>query len=134
MVMQNQFRVSRLDLSVASPAWRVIGHTVLAFLAIVSSAGTAQDSYPARATFAEMVAFARLGSVACERLAPDVESFHALALLRRIEPPLAENEILAEEKEVKHLRDRFGLSTWCRLYAGEMEQARILVEVLRRQN
>ena len=27
-----------------------------------------------------------------------------------------------------------GLSRWCRRYAGEREQARILVEVLRRQN
>ena len=75
-----------------------------------------------------------LGSVACQRLAPDVEGFHALALLRLIKPPLTDNAIVAKEKEVKRLRDRLGLSRWCRLYAGEMEQARILVEVLRRQN
>jgi hypothetical protein len=81
-----------------------------------------------------MVAFTRLGSVACQRLAPDVEGFHALALLRLIKPPLTDNAIVAKEKEVKRLRDRLGLSRWCRLYAGEMEQARILVEVLRRQN
>ena len=81
-----------------------------------------------------MVAFARVGSVACQRFAPDVEGFHALALQRLIEPPLAEKEIVAKEMEVKSLRDRLGLSRWCRLYAGEMEQARILVEVLRRQN
>jgi hypothetical protein len=80
-----------------------------------------------------MVAFARLGSVACQRLAPDVEGFHALALLRLIKPPLTDKEIVAKE-EVKRRRDRLGLSRWCRLYAGEMEQARILVEVLRRQN
>jgi hypothetical protein len=84
--------------------------------------------------FAEMVAFARLGSVACQRLAPDVEGFHALALLRLIKPPLTDKAIVAKEKEVKRLRGRLGLSRWCRLYAGEMEQARILVEVLRRQN
>jgi hypothetical protein len=47
-----------------------------------------------------MVAFARLGSVACQRLAPDVEGFHALALLRLIKPPLADNAIVAKEKEV----------------------------------
>ena len=68
-----------------------------------------------------MVAFARLGSVACQRLAPDVEGFHALALLRLIKPPLTDKAIVAKEKEVKRLRDRLGLSRWCRLYAGEME-------------
>jgi hypothetical protein len=87
-----------------------------------------------RAKFAEMVAFSRLGSVACQRLAPDVEGFHALRLLRLIKPPLTKKEIAAKEKEVKRLRDRLGLSRWCRLYVAEMEQARILVEVLRRQS
>jgi hypothetical protein len=80
-----------------------------------------------------MVAFARLGSVTCQRLVPDVEGIHALALLRLIKPPLTDKEIVAKEKEVKRRRDHLGLSRWCRLYAGEMEQARILVEVLRRQ-
>jgi hypothetical protein len=117
-----------------SPGWRALGQAVLVYLAIASSAATAQDSQPGRATFAEMVAFARLGSVACQRLAPDVEGFHALALLRLIKPPLTDKAIVAKEKEVKRLRKRLGLSRWCRLYAGEMEQARILVEVLRRQN
>jgi hypothetical protein len=85
-------------------------------------------------TLAEMVAFARLGSVACQRLVPDVEGIHALALLRLIKPSLTDKEIVAKEKEVKRRRDRLELSRWCRLYASEMEQARILVEVLRRQN
>ena len=107
-----------------SPGWRALGQAVLVYLAIASSAATAQDSQPGRATFAEMVAFARLGSVACQRLAPDVEGFHALALLRLIKPPLTDKAIVAKEKEVKRLRDRLGLSRWCRLYAGEMEQAR----------
>src|ERR1700730_493224 len=79
-----------------------------------------------------MVAFARLGSAACQRLAPDVEGFHALVLLRLTKPPLTDKEIVAKEKELKRLRHRLGLSRWCRRYAGEMEQARILVEVLRR--
>ena len=117
-----------------SPAGRALGQAILIYLAIASSPVTAQDAQPGRATFAEMVAFARVGSVACQRLAPDVEGFHALALQRLIEPPLAEKEIVAKEMEVEGLRDRLGLSRWCRLYAGEMEQARILVEVLRRQN
>jgi hypothetical protein len=34
----------------------------------------------------------------------------------------------------EQLRHRIGLRKWCQLYAGEMDQARILVEVLRRQN
>ena len=122
-------------LNCGSPGWRVLGQAVLVYLAIASSAATAEDSQPGRGgTLAEMVAFARLGSVACQRLAPDVEGFHALALQRLIKPPLGEKEIVAKEKEVKSLRDRLGLSRWCRLYAGEMEQARILVEVLRREN
>ena len=45
------------------------------------------------------------GSVACERVVPDVEGFHALALQRPIEPPLTEKEIGAKEKDVKRLRD-----------------------------
>jgi hypothetical protein len=118
---------------VVHPDWRVLGQAVLVYLAIASSAATAEDSQPGRGTLAEMVAFARLGSVACQRLVPDVEGIHALALLRFIKPPLTDKEIVAKEKEVKRLRDRLGLSRWCRLYAGEMEQARILVEVLRRQ-
>ena len=113
---------------------RALGQAVLVYLVIASSAATAQDTQPGRGTFAEMVAFAKLGSVACQRLAPDVEGFHALALLRLIKPSLTDKEIVAKEKELKRLRDRLGLSRWCRLYAGEMEQARILVEVLRRQN
>jgi hypothetical protein len=95
---------------------------------------TAQDQQPGRATFAEMVAFARLASVPCKRLAPDVDDFHALVLQRLIKPPLAQEEIAAKEKHVKRLRDRLGLSRWCKRYAGEMEQARILAQVLRRQN
>jgi hypothetical protein len=95
---------------------------------------TAQDNAPGRATFAEMVAYARLAVGACEHLAPDAEGFHALELMRLIKPPLTEEEIFAEEKEVKRLRERLGLRKWCELYAGEMAQARILVEVLRKQD
>jgi hypothetical protein len=32
------------------------------------------------------------------------------------------------------VRGRLGLSRWCKRYAGQMEQARILVQVLRRRN
>ena len=94
----------------------------------------AQDAQPGRATFAEMVAFARLASVPCQRLAPDADSFHALALRRLIKPPITEEEIAAKEKDIKRLRVRLGVSSWCKRYAGQMEQARILVQVLRRQN
>jgi len=117
-----------------SPTWRALGQVVLVYFAVGGCAVTAQDTQPGRATFAEMVAFARLASVPCKRLAPDVEGFHALALLRLIKPPLAKEEIAAKEKDIKRLRDRLGLSRWCKRYAGEMEQARILVQVLRRQN
>jgi hypothetical protein len=79
-------------------------------------------------------AFARLGSVPCQRLVPDADSFHALALRRLIQPPITEEEIAAKEKDIKRLRVRLGLSRWCKRDAGQMEQARILVQVLRRQN
>ena len=97
------------------------------YLAIGTCAVRAQDDQPGRETFAEMIAFARLAPIACERRAPDTESFHALALLTLIKPPLTEEEIVAKEKEVQQLRLRLGLRKWCEVYAGEMEQARILV-------
>jgi hypothetical protein len=115
--------------------WRALTQAVLIYLAILGSAVpvTAQDTQPARATFAEMVAFARLASVACEKLAPDAEAFHAFALQSLIKPPLTDKEITRNEKEVKELRNRLGLTRWCRRYASKMEQARILVQVLRRR-
>ena len=118
----------------AHSTWRAIGQTVSIYLMIGSCAVTAQDNRPGRATFAEMIAYARLAVGACERLAPDAEGFHALALMRLIKPPLTEKEIVAKEKDVKRLRDRLRLCKWCQRYAGEMAQARILVEALRRQN
>jgi hypothetical protein len=62
-----------------------------------------------RATFAEMIAFARLASVPCQPLAPDADSSRALALRRLIKPPIAEEEIAAKEKEIKRLRVRLGV-------------------------
>jgi hypothetical protein len=109
-------------------------YCVLTYLAIGSCAASAQNNQPGRETFAEMIAFAKLAPVACERLAPNVENFHALALTRLIKPPLTEKEIATKEKELKRRRGRLGLRGWCQLYAGEMEQARILVQVLRRRN
>jgi hypothetical protein len=67
---------------------------------------TAQETQPARATLAEMIAFARLASVACQQIAPDAETLHAFALL-------TDKEIAAKEKEVKQLRNRVGLTRWC---------------------
>jgi hypothetical protein len=120
-------------MSMTSPTWRALGQVVLVYFA-VGGAAAAQDAQPGRATFAEMIAFARLASVPCQRLAPDADSFHALALWRLIQPPITEEEIAAKEKDIKRLRVRLGLSRWCKRYAGQMEQARILVQVLRRQN
>jgi hypothetical protein len=117
-----------------SPTWRALGQVVLVHLTVGSAAVTAQDTQPGRATFAEMIAFARLASVPCRRREPDADSFHALALRRLIQPPITEEEIAAKEKDIKRLRVRLGLSRWCKRYAGQMEQARILVQVLRKQN
>jgi len=117
----------------AHSTWRAARLAVSIYLAIGTCAVTAQENRPGRATFAEMIAYARLAVGACERLAPDADGFYALALMRLIKPPLTEKEIVAKEKEVRRLRDRLGLRKWCQRYAGEMAQARILVEALRRQ-
>jgi hypothetical protein len=122
------------DMSMTSPSWRALGQIVLVYFAAGAAAVTAQDTQPGRATFAEMIAFARLAAVPCQRLAPDADSFHALALRRLTQPPITEEEIAAKEKDIKRLRVRLGFSRWCKRYAGQMEQARILVKVLRRQN
>jgi hypothetical protein len=121
-------------MSMISPIWRALGQVVLVYFAVSGTAITAQETQPGRATFAEMIVFARLASVPCQRLAPDVDSFHALALRWLIQPPITEEEIAAKEKDIKRLRVRLGLSRWCKRYAGQMEQARILVQVLRRRN
>src|SRR5262245_26394935 len=128
------FAASFGDMSMTSPTWRALGQVVLVYVGVGGAAVTAQETQPGRATFAEMIAFARLASVPCQRLAPDADSFHALALRRLIKPPITEEEIAAKEKDIKRLRVRLGLSRWCKRYAGQMEQARILVQVLRRQN
>jgi hypothetical protein len=128
------FAASFEDMSMTSPAWRELGQVVLVYFAVGAAAVMAQDTQPGRATFAEMIAFARLASVPCQRLTPDADSFHALALRRFIKPPITEEEIAAKEKDIKRLRVRLGPSRWCKRYAGQMEQARILVQVLRRQN
>jgi hypothetical protein len=122
------------DISMTSPTWRALGQVVLVYFGVGGAAVTAEDTQPGRVTFAEMIAFARLASVPCQRLARDADSFHALALRRLIKPPITEEEIAAKEKDIKRLRARLGLSRWCKRYAGQMEQARILVQVLRRQN
>jgi hypothetical protein len=114
-----------------SPTWPALGRVVLVYFAVGGAAVTAQDTQPDRATFAEMIAFARLASVPCHRLAPDADSFHALALRRLIQPPITDEEIAAKEEDVKRLRIRLGVSRWCKRCAGQMEQARILVQVLR---
>jgi hypothetical protein len=114
--------------------WRTLGQAILIYFAMPDHAVTAQDMQPGRATLAEMVALARLASIPCARLAPDVESLRALALQRLAKPPLTEKEIVAKETEVRRLRNRVGHKRWCQRYTGLMEQARSLVQVLRRQN
>src|ERR1700730_17374953 len=134
LLMQDQLRVTpRLCLTVVHPDGECLAKLSW-FISRSLALQLQRRTRSPRGTLAEMVAFARLGSVACQRLVPDVEGIHALAFLRLIKPPLTDKEIVTKEKEVKRRRDRLGLSRWCRLYAGEMEQARILVEVLRRQN
>ena len=73
--------------------WRALGQALLIYLSIGSCALTAQQNQPGRETFGEMIAFARLASVACGRLAPDAEEFHALALRTLVKPPLTEKRL-----------------------------------------
>src|SRR5262245_16512140 len=77
-------------MSMTSPTWRALGQVVLVYFGVGGAAVTAEATQPGRATFAEMIAFARLASVPCQRLAPDADSFHALALRRLIKPPITE--------------------------------------------
>src|SRR5262245_22833867 len=72
------------DMSMTSPTWRAVGQVVLVYFAVGGAAVTAQETQPGRATFAEMIAFARLASVPCQRLAPDADSFHARSEERRV--------------------------------------------------
>src|SRR4029450_5225294 len=46
----------------------------------------------------EMIAFARLASVPCQRLAPDADSFHTLALRRLINRPSPRKRLLPKKK------------------------------------
>src|SRR5215467_12137401 len=59
----------REDMPLTSPTWRALGQIVLVYFAVGGAAVTAQDTQPGRATFVEMIAFARLASVPCQRLA-----------------------------------------------------------------
>jgi hypothetical protein len=77
---------------------RAIGQAVSIYLAIGSCAVTAQDNRSGRATFAEMIAYARLAVGVCERLAPDAEGFHALALMRLIKPPLTKKRLSPKKR------------------------------------
>ena len=94
-----------------SPTWRALGQVVLVYFAVGGAAVTAQDTQPGRATFAEMIAFARLAPVPCQRLAPDADSFHALALRRLIKPPITEEEIAAKKKTSSGFEFVSGLAT-----------------------
>ena len=51
------------DIWMTSPTWRALGQVVLVYFAVGGAAVTAQDTQPGRATFAEMITFARLASV-----------------------------------------------------------------------
>jgi hypothetical protein len=100
------------------------GRVFLICVAISGCGATVQENRPGREAIAKMIAFARLGPVPCKRLAPDAESFRALALLTLVKPPLTKDEIVTQEKYVKQRRDHVGLRRWCQLYAGEMARNR----------
>jgi hypothetical protein len=70
----------------------------LVYLAVGSAAVTAQDTQPGRATFAEMIAFARLASVPCQRLAPDADSFHAWRSGGSLNRPSPRKRLLPKKK------------------------------------
>ena len=120
-----------------SLAWRALGQAALIY-AIGASAVTAQDTQPGRTAFAEMIAFARLGSVPCERVVPDVEGFHALALQRNLSNRHSPRKRLAPKKRtlsgfeiVSGLTDGAGVMParwnrpvfWFRFYEGKISSA-----------
>src|SRR5258707_2978379 len=111
--MSRALAASFEDMSMTLPTWRALGQVVLVYFGVGGAAVTAEDTQPGRATFAEMIAFARLASVPCQRLAPDADSFHTLALRRLIKTPISEGEIGAQGKDIKRLRDRLRPSRWC---------------------
>src|SRR5262249_57488543 len=90
----------REDMPMTSPTWRSLGQIVLVYFAVGGAALTAQDTQPGRATFVEMIAFARLASVPCQRLAPDADSFHALPLRRLLQPPITAAELPAQQHTI----------------------------------
>src|SRR5258708_39534540 len=80
--------VASRAMSMTSPTWRVLGQVVLVYFGVGGAAVTAVDTQPGRATFSEMIAFARLASVPCQRLSLDSDSFHTLALRRSCKPTI----------------------------------------------
>jgi hypothetical protein len=128
------FAASFEDMSMTSPTWRALGQVVLVYFAVGGAAVTAQDIQPGRATFAEMIAFARLASVPCQRLAPDADSFHALALRRLIKPPSPRKRLLLKKRTSSGFEFVSGLAAgastmpakWsrrvfsCRFYEGKI--------------
>src|SRR5262249_45205264 len=102
-------RLAVEDMSMTSPTWRALGQVLLVYFAVGGCAVTAQDTQPGRPTFADRIGFNILAPVPCQRLAPDADSFHALALRRLIKPTVTEEEIAAKEKGIKRLRVRLGL-------------------------
>jgi hypothetical protein len=50
-----------------SSIWRALGQVVFVYFAVGGASVTAQETQPGRATFAEMIVFARLASVPCQR-------------------------------------------------------------------
>jgi hypothetical protein len=84
------------------------GRVFLICLAISGCGATVQENRPGREAIAKMIAFARLGPVPCKRLAPDAESFRALALLTLVKPPLTRSCRVAQMVPTLCRRDGTG--------------------------
>jgi len=102
----------------------------LVALGIFAGGSHAQDV--GRGKLAEIIAFVRLASEACEGSVPDVWGFEALSLVAVVKPPITEDEIQIKEKEVEQLRVRLGRSKWCQLYVTEMAEAHSIFDLARK--
>jgi hypothetical protein len=107
--------------------FHIPGLAVLSYLALGTLSSAQEEQAAHRSKLAEMIAFVRRASEPCGGAAAGTNGYVALALLMLSKPTLTEAEVSAKEKDVEQLRASLAPSEWCKLYAIEMEQARIII-------
>jgi hypothetical protein len=110
-----------------------MGVGMMLFMPIGHAAAQDYDAV-GRAKLAEMGAFIRQASEPCGASIPAGGIDAAFALYVSARPPITETEIAAKETEIQQYRSQLGLEKWCQLYAIEMNEAHIILELLSNQN